>query len=689
MKEETLERVSIRRGAHGRSIGAFVVLATVACLLLPVGCSETPPSPMVLHEDPAVAEVRYGVSPILEQVGTTLEATAEPGGVSTGVILDLADLDAAHLPDAVAASLGEYVSLLQRASGQLRGLQMVATDMAQLLGAGDLVDANKTLNTYGSAVANANDLLSEVEDSSRRLLSALRRERGLLSSTELNELERRLDAAILQYGILLDKFRIQLESSRAQYEESKHLDAPSLSMAVAQNAVWTDEVISVQGTLSHGSSPLSERDVQLVRDGSVIDTVATDASGGFAGEILPPTGFAGRCEVAVRFTPGEQDAGLLRGVTTPVEVVTVRFHSSSITWEHDSTWYPGLVTRVAGKVTSLGDTSGRSVSVLLGTDPLGHTVTAGDGTFDCSLLVPPDSEPGTETLSVFVEGMESARTAPVGVAGTVIVERLTPEIDLPSISLLVMPQLFSLERDGSRIDAGLSGIRLHGAVTSPLPQGPAAVLVEWAGRTVETVASGGTFEVDLPDVRSALAVGPQTLRVSIVPDEPWHDAARVERQIFVLNLYVLCAGLLLVVLVWVVVASRKRVGEMASVEPPYVAIPATEQPIFSATPVGRPTGDTPAHLIVAAYHGALRLVQRIIGLVQPAHMTVREYAAIVEKRSTPVSRAFWKLTGLVELALYGGGPTSAVEASRAEDFALDVRTSALAANGDTGEGIEP
>jgi len=324
VKEETLERVSVRRGARGRSIGAFVVLATVACLLLPVGCSETPPSPMVLHEDPAVAEVRYGVSPLIEELGTVLEAASQPGGVSVGMVVALADLDTAHLPSDVAASLDDYVSLLGRATVQLRLLQGVSEEMAHSLDAGDMTVAGTTLESWEAALADADGLLSEVEDMSRRFLSALRRERGLLSSAELEQLEERLDAAILHYSELLDEYLVRVGVARGLYEQSRYMDAPELLMDVGEDAVWIDQMIHVEGALTHGGTPLPGREVRLLRDGVVVSTAVTDESGGYAGEIPPPADFNGRCELAARFGPGEQDAGRLRSVTTPAEVVTVR-----------------------------------------------------------------------------------------------------------------------------------------------------------------------------------------------------------------------------------------------------------------------------------------------------------------------------------------------------------------------------
>jgi len=651
------------------------MLTTVACMLIPVGCAGSPPSQVVLHEDPAVAEVRYGVSPLIDEVGTVLEAASQPGGVSVGMVVALSDLDTAHLPGDVAESLGDYVSLFRSATVQLRQLQGVSEEMAHSLDAGDMATAGSTLDLWDVALADADGLLSEIEDMSRRFLSALRRERGLLSSAELEQLEGRLDAAILHYRELLDDYLVRVGAARELYEQSSYLDAPELLMDVEEGAVWIDQMIHVEGTLTHEESPLGGREVRLLRDDVVVGTAVTDDSGGYTGEISPPADFDGRCEVAARFGPGEQDAGRLRSVTTPAQVVTVRFHSSSVAWTYDSTCYPGIVTRVSGRVNSLGETAGRNVVVHLDGEPLCRTTTGRSGSFRCSMVVPPGSAVGEATLSVQVEGIGTARTAPAGRQATVSIQRATPTFDLPSDSVLILPRLFHGDSSSIGLRAGLSGISLQGEVNSPLPQGPAPVLVEWAGQTIETTVMGGTFESRLPRIGSALAVGPQVLSIRVVPDEPWHEAATAESRFFVVNLYVLGAGLLLIALVWFFVAAAAARRASTSGEALPVAVPVPVEPSSAKSSIERRTGSSWAHLVVEAYYSALRVVQRLVGLVQPPHMTMREYAAIVTQRGARVARAFSSLTVLAEKALYGTRRSAENEAADAWALAQDVSDS--------------
>jgi len=628
--------------------------------------------PVILHENPADAEETYGVAPLLAELGHVLESAESENGLSMSGLLNLSDMYSAHLPDNVVASMGGYLDLLDEVATSLRTLEKTSDAMSEALRVGNMAEAEESLEQCEQLQSHLKDLLPDVRDASLELISSLKREQRLVSSTALARLDDRLAEALSSFESLTEQYGQDLGQSRDLLRVGESLEQPVLELSVNDAAVWVGQPIHVSGSLTVGDAPIAGQEVEFLVDGMVCDSVTTDDSGCFAHAITSPAMYEPCCSVASRFVPQAEDALRMRGTVSREHVVTLRYHESSIDWSVDSALYPGLTGRISGDVRSLGAQAGRSVLVTLDGVVLGRSSTDGRGAFYCSFAVPPDVEPGEHRLGINVEDDVVRSIAPANAYRSAEVERLAPSVSIPCTPLLFVPGLPGGQRSTSGLEVEGCTLSVYGTVDSPLPLSAPSASLDWDDLICESSLRGESLELTVPPGRVRWVAGPQVMNVSVVPEEPWHRPAKVRIEFFVVNLYILGGGLAALCALAAVVVLRRRQRLIVSrpvMRPADRAMERRRAGLASPSVRG-----THRDLVLGFYYRAAAKLQRATGVEYAPEMTLREFFGAVRADASTPARLLGRLTELAESALYGSRKTPSSHSRLARRLSIAIRT---------------
>lgn len=298
--------------------------------------------------------------------------------------------------------------------------------------------------------------------------------------------------------------------------------------------------------------------------------------------------------------------------------------------------YPGRSVVIRGEASEQpgGPPSGRRVRLwldgrLLEEAPLGR--------FSVRLMLPADFPKGPHLISARVDAL--GRYLGASAARTLMVGGLSPELRLMGPAYGLAPGRLSLTGD----------------VTSPL--GPVGgLVVAHLGRAVggAVLDQTGMFRVEIRVGGSLDLVGPQVVRVEVVPREPWHATSSAARSIFIINVANLGALALLLPAAAAGFARRRR-SRAGSWD---VQMPAAGLPAPAAAGAGPRTVPAPAAMlageagpvrsIALLYVQAVRLVETRLGVRASGEMTMREF----------LERVTSALGSGVASTLPGGGPPS-------------------------------
>jgi hypothetical protein len=222
-------------------------------------------------------------------------------------------------------------------------------------------------------------------------------------------------------------------------------------------------------------------------------------------------------------------------------------------------------------------------------------------------------------------------------------------------------------------------LSLIGAAASPLGPVSGGLIVAHLGRTVGGAVMGpaGEFRVGLRLGGSPGVVGPQAVRVEILPREPWHTTSSAVRNVFIVNMANLGALALLLPAAVVGLARRRRPRSGALDIPTSAATPSAQRAADAGPPGAIPVPTAtlieqtgPVRSVALLYVQAVRLVEKRLSVRASGEMTMREFL----ERTAPSlpGEAFRELTTLVERAIYSAHRPSEAEVRWAEALAAEI-----------------
>ncbi|MCL0057412.1 DUF4129 domain-containing protein, partial [Dehalococcoidia bacterium] len=374
------------------------------------------------------------------------------------------------------------------------------------------------------------------------------------------------------------------------------------------------------------------------------------------------------------YRPRDEDVGRYLASKSPPVSLRVLFYSATLTLSLEDRAFPGGETEVRGRFDYEGYPvpQTRQIEVYLD-DSLVARAEVGSHFF-LSLQLDPQTELGKRRITVAAPAV--GRHAPVIASAYLNVVQATPVVDLNLPWVAFIP----------------GGIELSGRAFSevgPVSRGEINLKL---GRTEAgaITAEDGSFAVKIRKGMGLELIGSQSLRVQVIPREPWHSAEISTESLFVVN-WVNSGGILLGLLALGILAQsrarrfalpRRRKDGQSRLQTPDSRLQTSDfrlqtpdsrlqTPDFRLSADALPAGE-PGSRIVGWYRRVVRLLLQVFHLVFSPSQTLREFLREVSPRLGPAAGFFEELTRLVERALYSPRKPTEEESQRGEEISRQV-----------------
>jgi hypothetical protein len=620
--------------------------------------SPVPPQDLpVRHEDPEEeAELVYNPISLLrfftEIQGFLLRKDVE------AVAEWLGKLPFANVPDDLRGPVSQLNAHKIKLSGLVVEVGWELEEMEKLVGEFRLDEALELGDELANRIAQAYAALSEIEG----LVEATGQRTGAAFAPE----ESWLRQAYNEFIDRIDKTREMLDLHKGLLADLllgvraiEELRPTEVTLQVDPTIAFVGEEVRFWGRLSAGGEPLAGRKIDLFLDATVYESVKTCEDGVFQGVFRVPYKYVPEVVLEALYHPRGEDIGRYLASKSPPVSLRVLFYSAALTLRLEDKAFPGREIRIRG----IFDYGGflvpetRQVEIYLGGSLIYETWVGPE--FSLSIELAPETRLGRRRITVAAPAM--GRQAPVIASAYLEVGRATPVADL------VLPWAALIPGD----------IELSGRVFSELgPIRTGAVNLRLGRSEVETTTmEDGSFRVTIRRGMGLELIGSQSLRVQVIPQEPWHSAVVSTESLFVVN-WANSGGILLGLMVLGMLAQRRarrfappRGREKRSLIPPRLV--EEPEPTAVAAIDALPAGE-PRSRIVGWYRRIVKLLLQLFHLVFGPSQTLREFSREVSPRLGPVAGFFEELTRVVERAVYSSHNPTDEEAERGEEISRQV-----------------
>ncbi|MCL0093952.1 DUF4129 domain-containing protein [Dehalococcoidia bacterium] len=646
----------------GRRRWLAIALVVVFCALpLSALAQEEPP---VKHEDPEVAEFAYDPISLLRYYSETQDFLLRKD--AEAVAERLGKLPFANVPD----DLREPIDELNAHEIKLAGLAVEVAqgleEMGKLVGEFRLDEAMEMADGLADQIAGAYAALDEIQD----LVGVIGERTGAAAAPGGSELRRAYDELADRADKkreMLDLYKGLLTDLLLGVRAIKEPRPTEVTLKIGPTTAFVGEEVRFWGRLSAGKKPLAGREIDLLLDGTVYASTVTGEGGWYGGIFQVPYKYVPEVVLEALYRPRDEDVGRYLASKSPPVSLRVLFYSATLTLSLEDRAFPGRGTEVGGGFDYEGYPvpQTRQIEVYLD-DSLVARAEVGSH-FSLSLQLDPQTELGKRRITVAAPAV--GRHAPVIASAYLDVVQATPVVDLNLPWVAFIP----------------GGIELSGRVFSevgPVSRGEINLKL---GRTEAgaITAEDGSFAVKIRKGMGLELIGSQSLRVQVIPREPWHSAEISTESLFVVN-WVNSGGILLGLLALGILAQsrarrfalpRRRKDGQSRLQTPDFRLQTSDSRLqtsdFRLSPDALPAGE-PGSRIVGWYRRVVRLLLQVFHLVFSPSQTLREFLREVSPRLGPAAGFFEELTRLVERALYSPRKPTEEEAGRGEEISRQV-----------------
>jgi hypothetical protein len=405
------------------------------------------------------------------------------------------------------------------------------------------------------------------------------------------------------------------------------LEKTSLSMDLNTSSAWVGQRVRVSGWLSSDGNGLGDREI-LVKLGEVSYVVSTGDSGYYLVDIELPYLYEDRVEIRGFYWPNGVDVEVYSPATVAREIELL-YIEPVLELDYLDTALPGRLWNVSGVLSYSGVGLEDLHIHVRGFGKTAYLITGADGEFSYPFRVPLD-HPENITRIAVTSGSGGVYS---GVSDEALIQvvRLPLVFDVSESGVLFsgFPALFTYSVTGDGYELGRCRVTVVGE----------------DGSSVDYSKEGsGLVQVFVPLWR---ATGSYNVRLVADPYEPWIKGATVMRSFYVVNsVLALFMGLGAIV-------AGLYLKHYFDTRKPDTRI---EMPVPVVAPVEAPLA--PPVFVHGGFSGlflaALRVVERLTGVVMLPSDTLREYLArITDRVGDRVGGLFRELVLRYERWLYG------------------------------------
>jgi hypothetical protein len=559
-----------------------------------------------------------------------------------------------------------YSNLTQQLIGVLNNLENQLNEAQGLLGQYRLNEAMQAIQSAGVLVAQADILLSNLQDATTTLSQSL----GVFAApaqSRVTEAYNQLQTMIQRLTELTNTYNELLSTinNSVQKISGEGLQPTELSLSLNPTIAYVGGNVSASGMLTSNGQALSDRTIALLLDDQQVASATTSSDGSYRATIMIPYEYIDNLTAEALYTPTGGDTGVYLASVSPSLTVGVLFYDTKLEATVPNQANPGLAITVNGNVTSEDGLplSQRTVSLFFDGALLAEAETVSDGVFLVQATLSAQTSTGSHSLNVTVG--PSGVYAGAYQESTMNVVKMASKIDVKVPSFVVLP----------------AGIYVEGKATSAFsPVGLAAVTIDVASASVDTETSAnGEFNATLKMPLNLVFVGVQEVDVKVEPAEPWQASSQTQVSVFIVNPVNLGLASSVFVVIGAVLSTKwgkpkPEKGEGGEKKQVVSALALQPESLGSVVILRESEFmlEVVREKVLEAYVKAMRTIESLNGISLQPQMTLREFLHDAQPKLGEAVNPFSDLTALAEKALYSPHSPEMKEVAKAEDLAAKV-----------------
>jgi hypothetical protein len=638
-----------------RKFTVILFILVLVVLLLPLVSVTAQPS-HIPHENPSTAGGSANPILLLLFQGDVFDLVLGGQYHDAQGLLD--ELRHANIPGDLQYIVDRFRILSNDLIADLDNLEGLLDEITVSLELYQIDEARQMLEDARIILWDAEELRDEIEAAATAIGRRLYIDRYATTS-QLRQAYERLQEMLARLRELYSDFESLLDSLFVEYDERAMIELlPTyLTLETALASVFVGDSIVVYGQLSSENGSLAHRDVSLY----FVDrpeVITTDEDGSYRTTIGIPYEYVTEAVLGAEYSPAGDDIGVYMASESPELTVDISYYRTYLELSVPEVAYPGLPITVTGVVSSTGDFTERTVSLLMDNTHLATIQVEDD--FAYEMVIPDGTSIGDHTLTVAV--VDQGRYAGTSRSLNIRVSQFQLQADIQAPSIIVLP----------------GEVHISGQVRSDYgPLSDASVRLSFGeSSSVATVTSAdGSFEAVLEEPMRLSLVGPKRLTAEIEPVEPYYSSTDVDKWIIVVNPVGISLTLVGLVSVGFVVYRRVTTRVVRA----DAGTPALRAGLPVPAPVA-PSSELESHLpgirgeVLTAYLEGRGAVERSTGIRMESRTTLREYLRLIRTSITEaVEQPFAELTAMTEVVLYSARELDASMATGARQYVADIK----------------
>ncbi len=639
----------------------------ICMLLIVMVCAPTAPvyaDGIERHEDPDAANQIFNEISLLRYYSDALDTVLQKNPQKTENALEI--MPFANIPEDLSGATSDFSDYGIALSYSVYELDSLWHSEAELLNRFLLDDAEKLRDEII-------DSLPRAYDEYQQLFYAVESVGAYLS---IEDISVQSDLKTL-YNEIIDKLN-RIESMLDLFNRplidpghNEDYQPTALSLTIVENEVFVGDVINITLKLTSNVTPLPDRNVILVLNGTHYQTVNTDQQGYYQGQLALPYWYIPEIEIQAIYYPEGQDIGVYLGSTSPISTLKLKYYTASLNLLVEGYVYPGKSPTLYGSVDYKGSPvlNERSFNVYLDDDVVSNIISS--TSFESSVNLSEDIELGKHTI--IVSSAASGRYAPVISYYNINVTQAEVFLDLVLPNISVIP----------------GNIKINGELYSEIGAlDNAFITFEINEKITQVYGSGdGTFSGQIKKGMEISLLGYQQINVLIQPAEPWNAPLKKTFNIYVINIANL--GIILAVLIIITVILRLKIrrrgrfytkptfGNIEDSSPVPISLIKTRTDKDTLILWEKQPKDSIFINIIEWYTITLKLIEKITATILKPHQTLREYAEENSAKMGLLNKLFLDFTLFVEKILYSDYKPTEQDAAVSRRFLDSIRNERL------------
>ena len=572
------------------------------------------------------------------------------------------ELSFISMPPYLSYILNRYNNLTEQFVNVLSQLQATLDNASSLLNQNRLDEAAASLDEAGVLAAQAEILLSELQDATTTLGQQL----GVLAAPAASKVAQEYDSlqSLMQrLSVLVNEYETLLQNASNQEQNmAKKLEPTVLTLNLNATNVFVGGYIAASGVLSSNGQVLPNRNISILLSGMQVATAVTDTNGSFDAMMTIPYTYVHVMAAQAMYTPTGGDANVYSASLSSAVPINVNFYLTELNMSAADVAYPALPLIVSGLVTSQAGIplSGRTVKLLFDNSTASLTQSDSKGYFSTQMMISSQALIGSHSLKVTVDA--AGVYAGVDQQKTLRIQQMVSTVNVQAPSFVLLP----------------TAIQISGTVNSNSGLlNNANVSVEFDSNSVVTeTLKNGSFNVRMKAPLNAGFGGIQSLKVTVKPQQPWEAVTQEQTNVFVLNAVGLGFALVSSVSVGFVTYSRftksKAKKELKNASRNALVLPSSEAAGPNASPKPEFKLRGAKGKVLQAYVKALKSVESATGNSLRLDVTLREFLQESEPKLGEAAAQFGQLTRMAEKALYSSHTPEEQDLSKAGELLSEI-----------------